>query len=165
MTKAPLATVAPSPAVVRPPASTAPQPVFGRISVALGLVMALVVALGLLALVLSRVALGPAATADLGTAWSRLGLLGRRLGVSRKGSDTPLDFSRRLAGRLPELGPEIMLLGAAYSRERYGAGAASADDRQRELVAWRAVRTRLLRLLALGRRGAALRPGVPAPQS
>ena len=165
LTKPPGTTVAPTPIVVQPPVSAHPVPGPSRVPVALGLVGALVAAVGVLALVLARVALGAGGGADLGFAWSRLGILGRRLGVPRQASDTPLEFSRRLADLVPELEEEIMLLGAAYSRERYGAADAGDDERRRQAQAWGAVRNRLLRLLTLGPRDAVVRPGAPAPQS
>jgi transglutaminase-like putative cysteine protease len=141
---------------VVPPQAQAPQhsPAASPIPALVGIGLA-VFAAALLALILSRIARGPALAEDVGLAWRRLGWLGRRLGVRRKDSDTPLEFSSRLAARLPELEPQIMTIGRAYSRELYGTGSAQpADTGPGE--AWPAVRRRMVRLLTAG---------APAPQS
>jgi transglutaminase-like putative cysteine protease len=139
-----------------PPQTNAPHqaPAASPIPALVGLGLTVFAAI-LLALILSRIARGPAGAEDVGLAWRRLGWLGRRLGVRRNGSDTPLEFSSRLAARLPDLEPQIMTIGRAYSRELYGPGSAQpADAGPRE--AWPAVRRRMVRLLTTG---------APAPQS
>jgi transglutaminase-like putative cysteine protease len=155
------------PVVVAPPVRNAPAPRSSRGLVALGLGAVLVVALALLAYLAKRAALGPAAGAGLGDAWTRLGWLGRRLGAPPRPSDTPLEYSRRLARRLPELDREIRLLGVAYSRQRYSAGpaAGATGDPEAEMEAWQSVRARLVRLLLLGRRPVVVSPGLSAPPS
>ncbi|GAC1327740.1 MAG: hypothetical protein NVSMB17_02220 [Candidatus Dormibacteria bacterium] len=163
--KAPVPAAVPSPQVIRPPVARAPRPGPSRAPVALGLAMVAALALGLLSWGAGKALLGPSAVIDLVLPWSRLGLLGRRLGVRHRGSDTPLEFARRLAGRVPGLEQEIMLLGGAYSRERYGAVGRPGGDRLREAVAWAAVRSHLLALLALGGRAKAVSRGAATPQS
>ena len=161
---APVTNPVPAPLVPNPPARNQHQPSSSPIPAALAVTAVLVLAAALLVLVVARVALGPHLNADLGLAWRRLGLIGRRLGVLRRESDTPLEYSRRLAGRLPDLGPELLLLGAAYSRNQYGAGNGRTDQ-QGELEAWRAVRSQLLRLLTLGTSVKVVRPGAATPPS
>jgi transglutaminase-like putative cysteine protease len=157
---------APAPAVpaVAAPAS-APNRQRGRFTVptALGLALVVVLVLVLVLVIAGRFARGPGRGANLGLAWIRLGWLGARFGVPRRQTDTPLEFSTRLAQRLPELGAEIMTLGRAYSRTLYGAG--TPRTLEGEEAAWREVRGRLVRLLALGGRAARVRPGAAARQS
>ena len=156
--------VAPAVPAVAPP-TTATTRRQGRtvVPTALGLGLAFVLAVSMVMMLIVRVARGPA-SGNLGLAWSRLGWLGARLGVRRRSSDTPIEFSSRLAERLPDLGDEIMTLGRGYSRSVYSAGARPAVT-EGEVVAWRTVRARLVRVLALGQRGAPVRLGAAAPQS
>jgi hypothetical protein len=149
---------------VAAPAS-APNRQRGRFTVptALGLALVVVLVLVLVLVIAGRFARGPGRGANLGLAWIRLGWLGARFGVPRRQTDTPLEFSTRLAQRLPELGAEIMTLGRAYGRTLYGAG--TPRTLEGEEAAWREVRGRLVRLLALGGRAARVRPGAAARQS
>jgi transglutaminase-like putative cysteine protease len=149
---------------VAPPAAV-PANQQGRVAVpaALGLGLAFVLIAALLVLLATRIARGPGG-GNLGVAWSRLGWLGVRLGVTRRATDTPLEFSSRLAGRLPGLGDEIMTLGRAYSRSIYSSGS-TPEATESEAAAWRTVRAQLVRLLALGPRGAGVSPAATAPQS
>lgn len=151
------------PAVAAPATGPGRQPGRSAVPTAIGLAFALVLALVLLLMLAGRVARGPGRGANLGLAWRRLGWLGTRLGVPRRESDTPLEFSTRLAQRLPELDVAIMTLGRAYSRTLYGAGAQGTTEG--EEAAWRKVRSRLVRVLALGGRATRVRPGASAPQS
>ncbi|HEY8739467.1 MAG TPA: transglutaminase domain-containing protein [Candidatus Dormibacteraeota bacterium] len=137
-----------APPVVAPPArATAPRTAVSPAPVALGLGLGVLTVIVLAAL-LARVARGPARDLDLGLAWTRLGWLGRRIGVRRRRSDTPLEFASRLAQRLPDLGPEIMTLGRARSRALYGAAPGPHESGAQE--AWQAVRARLVRVLTTG---------------
>ncbi|HEV1998145.1 MAG TPA: DUF4129 domain-containing protein, partial [Candidatus Dormibacteraeota bacterium] len=133
--------------------------------IAVGLGFTAVIALVLLAVLLARVTVGAGRRWDMALAWSRLGWLGRRIGVPRRPSDTPLEFATHLAGRLPDLAEDIMVLGRAYSRHAYGAAAAADGGRDTEVAAWLRVRSRLVRLLALGPGRAGLSPPAATPQS
>jgi len=153
----------PSPETVRPPVPHAPRP--GRSPVPLALGLTARAALALLAWITGKRLLGPALVADMALPWSRLGLLGRRLGVRHRDSDTPLEYSRRLAGHVPGLEQEIMLLGGAYSRGRYSATSDAGGYAQREAAAWMTLRSHLLSLLTLGDRASVVSRGAPTPQS
>ncbi|MFN2464722.1 MAG: DUF4129 domain-containing transglutaminase family protein [Candidatus Dormibacteria bacterium] len=158
-TSAPSGNSAPAPVEVPPVAAPpVPVPVPRQTATwpvpALAGVILVILAAGLLGLVLARIVRGPATADDIALAWSRLGWLGRRVGVRRRRSDTPLEFADRLAQRLPELAPHIIALGRAYSRQLYGKGGAAVDDGRSE--AWSAVRARLVRVLTTG---------APVPQS
>ena len=108
----------------------------------------LLVALALAALMVR----GGAALADFSGPWRRLGWLGGRLGVSRRRSETPLEFSHRLAGVLPEVGDEIVELGRGYSQSVYSRAGVPDEQQERLRLAWSRVRSRLLPTLVLGRR-------------
>ena len=155
------ATTAPAtvPQVIAPPVPHRATNAGIPVPVALGLTFTAILAVAAILFLLARLAVG-AGQWDLGLAWSRLGWLGRRLGVPRRPTDTPLEFASRLSGQVPELADEIMLLGAAYSRAAYSPNGPRDGEREREAAAWARVRGRLVRLLALG-----VRPGEAAPQS
>lgn len=163
------AVAAPAPGAVPPVVAPIERRPVNRNAVgvpaALGLGFTAVVALALLAFLLARVTVGAGRRWDMGLAWSRLGWLGRRIGVPRRPADTPLEFAARLAGRLPELADEIMVLGGAYSRQTYAAEGAVDRGRETEVAAWLRVRSRLVRLLALGPGRIGVSPRGATPRS
>ncbi|MGI8608369.1 MAG: DUF4129 domain-containing transglutaminase family protein [Candidatus Dormibacteria bacterium] len=152
------------PPVIAPPVRHVTVKPGPAVPAVLGLGFTAVVALALLAILLTRVAVGTE-SGDLRLAWSRLGWLGFRSGVARRPSDTPLEFAARLATRLPDLADDIMVLGGAYGRHAYGTGAARGSASDSEVAAWLRVRSRLVRLLALGPGRGGVSPRAATPQS
>jgi transglutaminase-like putative cysteine protease len=135
------------PDVAAPQPGTAQQPGFGGVTAPRFVVgMLAIIALLLVALLLAR---GPGQLKDVSAAWRRLGWVAARLGVARRESETPIEFSHRLAEAVPALGVEIQKLGSAYSRSCYGRRAAAVRDSEAD-EAWLRVRRSLVRVLVLG---------------
>ena len=134
----------PGTSVPRPGARLVPGLALAGLTLA---VLALVVALGALA------ARGPARLRNPEAAWRRLGWLAARLGQPRRPSDTPVEFSRRLARALPGLGRAITELGQAYSQWCYRReGVADLQSRLAD-DAWRTVRRAMIRELVWPHQG------------
>jgi hypothetical protein len=93
------------------------------------------------------VARGPARLRNPETAWRRLGWLAARRGQPRRPSDTPVEFTGRLARAVPSLGRAITELGQAYSQWCYRRdGVADLQSRIAD-DAWRTVRRAMIREL------------------
>jgi hypothetical protein len=141
---APSKTNLPGTAVSKPSAGLVP----GLVLVALTLV-----ALALFLLVAAVAARGPARLRSPEAAWRRLGWLAARRGQPRRSSDTPVEFSRRLARAMPGLGRAITELGQAYSQWCYRReGVADLQSRLAD-DAWRTVRRAMIRELVWPHQG------------
>jgi transglutaminase-like putative cysteine protease len=124
--------------------------VAGQRFVGLGIGLVVLAALVLTALVLAR---GPGQLRDVASAWRRLGWLAMRLGVGRRESETPIEFSDRLGEAVPALAADIRRLGDAYSRSCYGPGGPAQAAAGPAAEAWLRVRRSLVRVLVLGTLG------------
>jgi hypothetical protein len=122
----------------------APQPV--GLWVAVGVLIAAVVAIAALALAIR----GPARPRDPSASWRRLAWVGRRVGVTRLPSETPLEFAARLGRALPVLAIDISQIGSGYSRHCYRQGGLGADAENSFASSWTRLRRSLLPLLLRG---------------
>lgn len=98
-----------------------------------------------------RLLVGAAQPADMAVPWRRLGWVARRTGVMRSETDTPLEFATRLSLAAPALAEDIRTLGHGYSYACYSRSGADLSPLESSLRAWEQVRSRLIRLLLLGR--------------
>jgi hypothetical protein len=73
--------------------------------------------------------------------YSVLAEWGRRSGLPRLISETPLEFGARLGDRFPGLRSEIGRIISAFNIEAYGATSLTGEEFARALGAWRAVRS------------------------
>lgn len=135
----------------RHPRAQSPPPVLlgPRALVPLGLA-----ALIVLVLLAARAARGPTRLKRLDPAWRRVGWLGARIGIARRDSDTPLEYTDRLAAALPQLSAEVRQLGWAQSRAVYSRAGLGAGELARAEAAWSRTRAWIVRLLVFGRGGA-----------
>jgi transglutaminase-like putative cysteine protease len=146
----PVAEANPAPAAPAP--AEASQAAGGRALLGPGIAVGALVMIVIVLLLAGRaVARGPGSLDSVRPAWRRLGWVGARLGVPRRDTDTPLEFSRRLADALPALGSEIDELGRAYSRDCYRQGGLDPEDLGRADRAWRRLRPAIIRALLTGR--------------
>jgi hypothetical protein len=123
-------------------------------------VVGALVAMMLVLLALARAtARGPRRLADVQPAWRRLGWVATRLGVRKRASETPMEFSMRLGAVIPLMRAEIDELGRAYSGDCYRPGGLAPQELYRADGAWRRLRPVIVRTLVLGRvRTASARP-------
>lgn len=73
--------------------------------------------------------------------YERLNRWGRRTGMPRKPSETPLEYGQRLGRAFAALSSEIRLLTELYNREAYGTHSAGPEERLMGLKAWRHIRS------------------------
>ena len=134
----------PGTSVPRPSAELVPGLVLAALAL---LVLAFVLLFGAI------VARGPARLRNPETAWRRLGWLAARRGQPRRPSDTPVEFTGRLARAVPSLGRAITELGQAYSQWCYRReGVADLQSRIAD-DAWRTVRRAMIRELVWPHQG------------
>ncbi|KTB48100.1 DUF4129 domain-containing transglutaminase family protein [Dehalogenimonas alkenigignens] len=82
-----------------------------------------------------------------GSAYARLGLVGRLFRLRPNPAETPLEYARRLSARLPSEAAGISAVAGAYARVRYGpAKTRSAQDDDGLRYEWRQLSLRLIRL-------------------
>jgi hypothetical protein len=87
---------------------------------------------------LKKVTKGYSRAAEL---YSVLAEWGRRSGLPRLISETPLEFGARLGYRFPGLRPEINSIISAFNVETYGATGLTGEQFGKALNGWRAVRS------------------------
>lgn len=76
--------------------------------------------------------------------FDRMCRLGSLAGVGPAATQTPQEYTGRLAERFPGMEQEVALLGRQYSRARYGRKELEEDEREQLLRAWRRARRQLL---------------------
>lgn len=82
-----------------------------------------------------------------GLAYDRMARLGTLVGVGPQEHQTPREYARMLGSQFPTLRDDIRLMANVYSVNRYSGNTPSSEEASRVSMAWRRVRSRLVKRL------------------